>query len=157
MKRPPLADQHQLLAATAKRLLADRQRTDPALVEKGKMTADAASARARIMSAIADQWTNFLARAQFTSQHERWLNSNGREGASLDEMRETLEAAAKGAADRWRKEEADEAKLELACAIEALLWWQLPEPVPYLIPTRIGRMHADDEYDRFHAVTAKAA
>lgn len=140
MTRPALYNSLDQLAAAAAQLLAARRANDPAQVGKGKITADQAAIRLRIMTAIADQWRIMRAGDPFACQHDRYWATGGREGARADEMISTLEAALAGATARHHADPDDTARLELACAIEALLWWQRPAAPGHVRPA-IARLH----------------
>jgi hypothetical protein len=146
--RPALADAFAHLTATAAKLRDNRLALDPRMVERGRMTVEQAADRARVITAIADQWANFMSSQPYVCQHERWQNSGGSAGASEAEMRDTLAAIAATTAGRSRAAPEDDTLLEFACATESLLWWQQPAERPPYVITRLGRMHAEAEADR---------
>lgn len=148
MTRPVLTDDHPRLAAVAAQLRDDRLAGDPVAVESGRLTAAQAHDRARIITAIAAQWADFIAARPLAPQSDSWHITGGREGATEQEMRDTLAGILKIAASK---------RLELLDAVEALHWWQQPaERSPWPV-SRLTRAHGDADADRFWATEREAA
>ena len=146
--RPALALDHARMAAVAAQLRDDRLAGDPAAVESGRLTAAQGHARARIITAIAAQWADFVAARPLAPQSDRWHATGGREGATEQEMRDTLAGILKIAAGK---------RPELLDAVEALHWWQQPADRSPWPVSRLTRAHGDAEADRFWATEREAA
>lgn len=148
MTRPALAKDHARLAAVAAQLRDDRLAGDPAAVESGRLTAAQAHDRARIITAIASQWADFVAARPLAPQSDRWHATGGREGATEQEMRDTLAAILKIAAGK---------RPDLLDAVKALHWWQQPADRSPWPVSRLTRAHGDADADRFWAADREAA
>jgi len=102
------------LAATAERLLADRERGDPVFVGTGSLTVDQAKARLRIMQAIVADW----------QAARDGLPLPNPEQATQAEKRDTLEQAATRAAQLAAADPKNRSRADYAELVETLLWQQ---------------------------------
>lgn len=118
---PPGHQDWQTLAATAARLLADREAGDPKLVESHKLTASQAAHRLATARALALQWQAVMAHAEAPADELAFFETFG---AWPMLVRIAIADIARAAADRARADPRSDDKAMLAGACAALAWYQ---------------------------------
>lgn len=123
---PAMASDWSALAAAAQQMLAQREASAEANIEKGKLTPEQAADRIRVARALSRLWDTIAAGAAPYDFETAWIESAGREGTYPHELRTDLDAAAVRArtlADRKRE---DIAAAAFADALAALAWHARP-------------------------------
>ncbi len=124
MMRPPLTgyEHRELLASAAVRLLTDRERSYPPLVERGRLEASAAAAGLRCGRALVAQWRWIVDRANppLPAMDEA---TGGHFGAPASEIAADLARATARARDLAGRR-GDEQLVLLADCYAALTWLQ---------------------------------
>ncbi len=126
MTMPNMASEWPALALAARQMLAQREASAAANVEKGRLTAAQAADRIRVARALSQLWDTIAAGQPPYDFETAWMVSGGREGTYPYELRTDLDAAAARArtiADR-RGENAYAAAF--ADALAALAWHARP-------------------------------
>lgn len=120
-----MASEWPALAAAAKRMLAQREASAEANIEKGKLTPEQAADRIRVARALSRLWDTIAAGTAPYDFETAWIESAGREGTYPHELRTDLDAAATRArtlADR----KGDAQAAAFADALAALAWHARP-------------------------------
>ncbi|MDF2494535.1 hypothetical protein [Sphingomonas sp.] len=125
MMRPPLTgyEHRELLASAAVRLLTDRERSYPPLVERGRLEASAAEAGLRCGRALVAQWRWIIDRANplLPAMDDA---TGGHFGAPASEIAADLARATARARDLAARRDDDRQLMLLADCYAALTWLQ---------------------------------
>ncbi|WP_267382203.1 MULTISPECIES: hypothetical protein [unclassified Sphingomonas] len=142
--RPRWHNDHELLAAVARRLLAQRVEGYPALVDAGRLSPAAADAGIRIMRAVAIGWRLIAA----IEPEPEWLGDPEREGAWPFERVASLTIAARSARVAADTSYGDPEAIGFADAVDALLWWETAEPSARWLTDTTRALRAQAAADR---------
>ena len=121
-----MASDWNLLAAAARRVLAQREDGDAAWVEKGRLTQAEAAARLRIARALVALWDSIVAGEPPYDAETAWIESRGAEGCFPHELRTDLAAAADRARSLAERNAQDLDAARFAEAVTALAWHARP-------------------------------
>lgn len=137
---PAMASDWKSLASAARQLLIQREGSDAANVEKGRLTEAQAADRIRVARALSRLWDTIAAGQPPYDYETAWIVSEGREGTYPHELRSDLNAAAARARTLADRKGEDAAAAAFAEALAALAWHARP---PDHISSIIDVAHAN--------------
>lgn len=123
---PPMASDWPALATAARQMLAQRETSADANVEKGRLTAAQAADRIRVARALSRLWDTIAAGAIPYDFETAWIDSAGHEGTYPHELRADLDAAAARARTLADRKGEDAKAAAFAEALAALAWHARP-------------------------------